>query len=121
MSQTVYVTNKSQTHDYTSAAKYGALTFVTNGNYPIFKTARLTEEIIEGLAQSTAEDYLLLSGANLIGALCMIVWLEMHGQVKVLLYDRPEDEYVVRVIRRTELRMEIETIKDRTQGATSLK
>ena len=58
---TVYVSNRASTHDYTSASKMGALRFVTIGNYPIFKTARLQEEIITALAYSTKDDYLLFS------------------------------------------------------------
>ena len=116
---TVFVTNKSATHDYSSAAYVGALRYVTNGNYPIFKTTRLQEEIISVLAYSTKDDYLLFSGSSVVAAICMAVWLEMHGIAKILLWDRTQDKYVVRVIDRQPLRLELETAIDLAEGRPS--
>jgi hypothetical protein len=114
---TVYITNKSAVHDYSSASSYGAIRFVTTGNYPIFKTSRLQEEIIEALIHSSPEDFLLFSGSSTVSALAALVWLEMHGQLKSLLWDRGQNMYVLRVFVRRDLRMEIETIRDRMQGS----
>lgn len=116
---TVYVSNRASTHDYTSASKMGALRFVTIGNYPIFKTARLQEEIITALAYSTKDDYLLFSGSSVVAALCMAVWLEMHGVAKILLWDRTEDCYVVRVIEQSRLRIDLESARDLAEGRVS--
>jgi len=113
---TVFVTNKSHSHDYTSASKLGALRFVTNGNYPIFKTIRLQEEIINALAYSSKDDYLLFSGSSVVAALAMAVWLEIHGVAKILLWDRTQDSYVVRVIETKQIRIEVETAKDLIEG-----
>lgn len=117
--ETVYITNKSAIHDYSSAAEYGAIRFITNGNYPIFKTARLQEEITEALVYSTADDYLLFSGSSTVSALCAIVWLEMHGSVKILMFDRTQSKYVMRQVVRKDLRIEIENARDRLTGDSS--
>jgi hypothetical protein len=110
---TVFVTNRSPTHDYSPAAKFGSLRFVTMGNYPIFKTGRLQEEIIDALIHSTPDDFLVISGSGTIAAMCMAVWLELHGKVKMLLWDRTEGTYVVREINKPMLRVEIETARDK--------
>ena len=119
MNQTVFITNRSPTHVYDSAYTFGSIRYVTSGNYPIFKTARLQEEIIDVLAYSTKHDYLLFSGSGVVAALCLTVWLEMHGECRALLWDRTEDAYVLRVIERSNIRLEIERASDRAQGSSS--
>lgn len=112
----VYITNRSDTHSYDSATRVGALSFVTTGNYPVFKTNRLQEEIITALAHSTKDDYLLFSGSGVICALCLAVWLEMHSTAKVLLWDRTQNMYVTRIIERRELITSIEVEQDLITG-----
>lgn len=109
---TVFVTNKSTVHDYTSAMQYGALRFVTTGNYPIFKTMRLQESIIDVLVHSNKDDYLLFSGSSVVAALCMLIWVKMHGYANILLWDRTQDKYVTRVIEGGKLEINIEQARD---------
>lgn len=106
--ETVFVSNLSQALDYTAAASFGALRPVTSGAYPIYKTARLTEEIINALMASSRDDYLLLSGSSVIAGICMSVWFDMHGEVKLLLWDPAQPAYVVRHIKRADIRLTIE-------------
>lgn len=113
MAATVFVSNQSPAHNYSSASHFGALRFVTRGNYPIFKTNRLTEEIIETLAYSKADDYLLISGSATIAAICMAVWLEMHPRLKLLIYSRADGVYLQRDFVKTDLRLAIERVRDR--------
>lgn len=112
MTQTVFVTNRSSTHVYDSAMKYGALRFVTSGNYPIFKTTRLQEEIIEALINSNEDDMLLFSGSAAIAGMCMSIWLELHKRVRVLLWDRTQDLYVLREFTKQDIRLKIEQTAD---------
>ena len=98
-------------HDYSRASVYGALAPITSGNYPIFKTSRLLEEITTKLTESTPDDYLLLSGSNTVAALCLAVWFAKHRGVKLLLFDRPNG-YVERTISREEIHLMIETVDD---------
>ena len=113
---TVYISNMSKAHDYAKAAKFGAIRPITSGNYPIFKTTRLMEEIIEALSESTEDDYLLLSGSSVIAALCMLVWSQMHKRVAILLFDRRQDDYVERVEVRAEIREAINKTIDKREG-----
>lgn len=113
---TVFVTNMNRTHDYASATSHGALRPVTSGNYAIFKTSRLVEEIVEALVASKPTDYLLFSGSSAIAGLCMCIWLEIHGECNALLWSRQDDQYVIRTVKRGELKMLIETTRDRFFG-----
>lgn len=112
---TVYITNRSPSHDYTSATKYGAIRFVTSGNYPVFKTSRLQEEIIEAIAYSQPTDFLLLSGSSVVAAICIAVWLEMHGNAKILLWDRIQNEYVERLLNKHLIAQQVAETRDRLQ------
>lgn len=113
---TVFVSNMSRAHDYTSATIHGALRPITSGNYAIFKTNRLVEEVVEALVASKPDDYLLLSGSSTIAGICMCVWLELHGKCKFLLWSREDDQYVVRTVDRSELKLLIETTRDKFFG-----
>lgn len=107
----VYISNMGPLHDYSRASVFGALAPITSGNYPIFKTGRLLEEITEKLIDSTADDFLLLSGSNTVAALCLAVWFAKHKRVRLLLFDRPNG-YVERVISREEIHLVIEQVED---------
>jgi len=103
----VFVSNMGKSHDYSKAATFGALRPVTSGNFPIFKTARLLEEIESALKDSTPDDYLLISGSSVIAALCAVVWVQMHPVIKILMLDKARDCYVERSVIRADIRKEL--------------
>lgn len=113
--RTIYISNVSRSHDYESAKKFGTLRPVTSGNYPIFKTIRLQEEIINALVYSKPDDYLLLSGSSVVAGMCMLIWELIHGKVNVLLFDRKEKSYVLRKFSRDNVLKEIERTRDQLQ------
>lgn len=115
MSHTVYISNMGPDHDYSKASTYGALCPITSGNYPVFKTGRLLEEITSVLVNSQPDDYLVLSGSNLVAALCTAVWLMKHNRVRFLVYDRPNG-YVERVVSAEEMHLLIEKVADEKGG-----
>lgn len=114
--RTVFITNMAGDHSYTPAARYGAIRPVTSGNYPVFKTARLVEEIAAALASSSEEDFLLFSGSSFIAGLCLAMWLARHKKCRALLYDRPQGGYVPRTIDRSELEVQMEKAADRLEA-----
>jgi len=85
---------------------------ITSGNYPIFKSTRLLEEIVLALSQSEDTDYLAFSGAAFVGALCLAVWLILHRECKVLLYDPRQNAYVPRVLKRNDIIVQIEKLRE---------
>lgn len=109
---TVYISNKASQHNYTPAATWGAIKPVTSGNYSIFKTIRLRDEVIKVLLNSEKTDFLLLSGSSIIAGICMSVWLLMHDEVKLLLFDRKERKYVVRTLSKHDIKLAIEEALD---------
>lgn len=113
---TVFITNMAADHNYQSAVKFGAIRPVTRGNFPFFKHVRLQEEIAETLIHSSKTDYLAFSGSGFIGALCLNIWLIMHRECRALLFDRQQDAYVLRVIKRDALVINIEKARDKING-----
>ena len=114
----VYISNQAKQHDYSPAREHGILVAITSGNYAIFKTDRLREEIIGALTLSTPNDFLLLSGSSIIAGICMAVWLLQHETVNLLLYDRSARKYVKRSFSRNEAMIEIEQMRDRVAAHT---
>jgi len=105
---TVFITNMASDHDYKSATVYGALRPITTGNYPVFKSGRLLEEIAASLSQSEETDYLLFSGSSFIAGICLAVWLQRHKECKSLLYDKSQRGYASRVIRKSDIIIQLE-------------
>lgn len=118
MSRVVYVTNLHADHDYTPATEYGAIRPVTSGNYPVFQTRRLMEEICDSLAESTDEDFVLISGSSVIAALTLAVWFGMHSQCNLLLFERKHtrESYTVRTISTIEVLRGIEAARERKEA-----
>lgn len=102
MNAKVYISNLSPLQKYESAKLYGPLIPLTKGNVPIFKTTAIQEEIKSGLEDSTPDDFLIISGSAVIAALVMGIWLTLHPTCKLLLYDKREDSYSLRVIDRAD-------------------
>ena len=112
-SATVFISNMSRDHDYTKAATYGAIRPITSGNYPIFKTTRLVDEVINTLIHSKESDYLLLSGSSLVAGICLSIWLMMHKKVSLLLLDRRQGQYIPRVFDKDATLIELEKARDK--------
>jgi hypothetical protein len=113
----VFVTNFHPDHDYRPATEFGALRPVTSGNYPIFKTQRLLEEICDSLQESSENDFLLFSGSSTIAGLALAVWLSKHSKANLLLFERAmgRNKYVVRTITKHEVLQAIEEARERKE------
>lgn len=90
----VFITNYAG-HTYEGAHKYGDFVYLTKG-YISFKSLdrikfTIAEQIIN---ESTAEDWLLLSGVPALSAIAAALWMAHHGQVKLLVWDKKyKDHY----------------------------
>jgi len=80
-------------HDYTKAKKYGEVVFVTKGFISFQGLDRLKFQIAERLLDSRPEDWLALSGTNIINVLAGILWYQRHGVVKILNFDKTSQTY----------------------------
>ena len=114
-----FITNMHSDHDYLPATEFGALRPITSGNYPIFKTQRLLEEICDALHDSTESDFLLFSGSSTIAGLALSVWLGMHGRVNLLMFERRagRQNYVARTLTQREILQAVEEARSRREAA----
>ena len=84
---------KSAGHDFTAADRYGSVQFVYTDSQHLFNPERLLEAARDRMAQSTAKDYFLPSGPQLMNIMAFIALLERHGVVRLLLFDARTDVY----------------------------
>lgn len=80
-------------HDYSGAEKYGALCFVTKGFISFQSLDRVKYQVGMGIKDSRPDDWLALSGTNIINVLAAVLWFGMHGQIKILNYDKNTGVY----------------------------
>lgn len=103
----VYIVAKGE-HDYTQAKKYGTLVFMFDEDHKanVFAPDALIRQIKDKLANSTPEDYLILSGSMLPAALTFFEMLDRHAVVHNLLFSFRDGEYEVRTVRAAQFDVE---------------
>jgi hypothetical protein len=79
----VYVTNFSG-YTYDKADSYGELIYITKGFVNIGNINELKKRLNTFITQTDKDDYLLLSGNNLLCALALHLWINHHSNCKVL-------------------------------------
>jgi len=80
-------------HDYTKAEVYGELRFITKGFVSFQSLDRLKFQVAEQVVHSRPDDWLALSGTNIVNVLAAVLWFSMHGTVKILNYDKNTSTY----------------------------
>ena len=86
-------------HDFTSARKFGdELVPITQGRINIFNFKAMVEEFKTIMKPYEKDDWLLLSGSNIINVIAAAIVLNRHGEVKFLIYDAANKCYVPREI-----------------------
>lgn len=91
----VYVVNFAG-HDYRPAKKWGDLQNVTTG-YVSSRFDRLMYLIVEGLKDSTPDDWLIPSGMLVANMIAAYVWARKHGELKMLIWNQKEGYVECRV------------------------
>lgn len=108
---TVWVVNDGG-HDYSKAESWGTLVRLTEGGLNPFKLDRLSQQIAEKLSIATADDYLLISGLQIINGLCMVMWLMKFDHLNLLQWaNRGAGDYKLVTLDRATLART--TLKDR--------
>lgn len=95
--QTIWLVNHSG-HDYSPALRVvpgdAELSSLSIGNVNVLNVDRLADSLSEGIVRYTRpEDYLLFSGAPVLNALSMTIWLMHHGKVRTLNWDAKRRTY----------------------------
>lgn len=120
----VYVVNRSA-HDYTPAAKYGDLVFVTQGRQNRYTANNHARMWAEALKDSQPDDYILLSSLNILCSIGCALFAMKHGKLNIIMYKPKIDDdgnviggkYVSRELALSELIAEMPEWVDCSQTA----
>lgn len=104
----VFVANRVSTADYHVIFDGKPIAYVTIG------TDTDLEQIAAVLLRSTPNDYLCLDGSPAICAICVVMWLHMHGQV--MTYHLAEGKWKARLITSRAVQHHIERQRDLAGG-----
>lgn len=82
----VYVVNKGA-HDYSAAEKFGTIVFCTEGVLGKYNTSQMVREMQAALADSTADDYLLLTSLSTLCSIASACFALKHkGKLNLLIF-----------------------------------
>lgn len=80
----VYSTNYNGSYDYSAAEKFGTVIHMTQGFIPPHRHNSIMQTFENYAKTATSEDYLLLSGSNLVCAMATAAWLKYNENVRLL-------------------------------------
>lgn len=83
----VWITNYAG-HDYAAAKHYGEFEFITKGYVSFQSLDRVKYQIAEQVAKSDKDDWILISGRPIISCVAILIWFQLHKQVKILNWDQ---------------------------------
>ena len=78
---------------YDQATKYGELKFITRGYIRFDDISSISLDIAKILINSKPEDFLILSGNNLVCLIVGYMWMSLHGSVNILHWDTKNETY----------------------------
>lgn len=99
-------------HNYQAAQDFGELHYITKGFLSYQSLDRLLYAVADGLKDTDKEDYLALSGTNIINVTAAVLWFERHGQVKLLNFDKNTGKYRELVVNSDSIRFLFEVVND---------
>lgn len=88
----VWITNYAG-HDYEKAKPFGELKYLTKGFIDFKSLDRIKFLVAQEIADSSPDDYLLLSGTSLVCAIASVLFYALHGRVNILNFDKNTDSY----------------------------
>lgn len=92
MNRKVYVTNYNAQYDYNDAEQYGELVMMSQGFIPSHKLDDLFKNFENYAKIASDDDFLLLSGSNLVCVLAAIAWNRHHPNMELMQHGRVLDE-----------------------------
>jgi len=93
----VWITNYAG-HNYERAKSFGELRFVTKGSINFQSLDRLKFQVAQDLMEIQEDDFVLLSGTNIISVITCLLVYEKFGRINILNYDKYTDTYRVLVV-----------------------
>lgn len=90
---TVWIANRCG-HPYEDAERFGKLEALTIGDVNPMQVDRLSWHISRGIGKYVKEnDYLLVSGTNLVNMLALSLWLTRFDFCNLLIWDAKKQKY----------------------------
>ncbi len=84
-SKKVYIINKGG-HDYNDAKRFGRLVYLSEGIMNRYSVGRMYREFSSILKDSHKDDYILVSGLNIMNSIAGAIFGSLHGRLNILLY-----------------------------------
>lgn len=110
MANRVYVSNYAG-HDYEAAEKFGEVRAITMGFVDFSSLDRVKYQVAQGIIDSSPDDYLALSGTNIVNAFAAMLWITLHGKVKMLNFNKENGVYREVIVTADSLAKLLETLK----------
>lgn len=88
----IYIPNKGAGHDYSEAAQYGRLVYVTVGKINPFNTGSIMRHWLAALETSAPDDWIVMTSLNTICAIGAFLFGAAYGRLNLMIYTR-EGEY----------------------------
>lgn len=89
----VYCVNRGG-HDYSAAERFGQLVYLTEGKLAKYDVGQMYRECELGLAESTPDDYILLTSLTTLCSVACSMFAHRHGRLNLLIHK--DDGYVER-------------------------
>ena len=98
----VYIVNKG-CHDHSDAERFGDLVYLSDEAINRYATSNMYREFMPKLSSSSPDDYILLTGLSIMGAVACAIFGHLHGRLNLLLYKSAwkrdeKSRYVERII-----------------------
>ena len=81
----VFIPNRGG-HDYSDAARFGEIIFITEGLLDPTKTGLMYRQLVHALKDSRSDDFLLLSGLPILNTMAGAIMGRMHGVLNLLVF-----------------------------------
>lgn len=81
----VYCVNRGG-HDYSAAERFGQLFYLTEGKLEKYDVSQMMRECEFGLADSTPEDYILLTSLTTLCSVACSMFAHRHGRLNLLIH-----------------------------------
>ncbi len=97
---TVYIVNNGG-HDYSDSTRFGHIQFLSAGPVSKFAISKMYREFAMKLRESTAADYILLTGLTTMACIACSCFAFLHGRINILIFKN--GKYVERKLVLSEL------------------
>jgi hypothetical protein len=89
----IFVTNYNPEFSYEMVHEHGDPIYMSQGFVPPTDYGVVMSKFRAFAETASAEDHLLLSGANVLVAMAVAAWLDVHGAVNVLQHTKKKNEH----------------------------